>query len=211
MLFLFKLQQAEDRKYHRLFQCNLEREGSEIKAIHVTDVDEDYLVSYLAVVRQLMLHKEPACLQRVRDILAKVAERHSLTTMKTTLVDIQAHFDKRKLGIRYEFTGGSQTFENWTLIDLWLHHRYFHTTLEKEYLFYSVPEYAVNLSRKLMQVYVHDFVRYAIDHRPLIIEILAQGLLPKGHLDTAAFRGLQHLDPTRIRLRIDPMNVPGHS
>jgi len=178
ILFLLRLQELEEREYHKRFTCSISKaDGGYV--ITSDEVEEEYLISYLAVVRQFLLHKECICLKNIRQILYDLRSKLP-SGIKAQLDGLQAKWEKWMVGVRFQFTESSVDLKNWELLDLWLHHRYFHADLKKLHLFYAVPDHAEATCRQAMQTYVHAFVNHVLAHRALVVSVLSKGLLPPG-------------------------------
>lgn len=193
VLFLMKLEEIRGKKYYKDFVYirGTDQRGQYVEG---SECEEDSLIAYLAAVRQLLLEKEPIALRNVRAILSELAGRASLSDVKVKLASLDDRWKKWKIGVDFRFSNGVERFENWDLVNFWVHNKFFHTDLRMLHITHGVPAEPLKVSRKMMEVYVCEFVRHAMAHTPLIMRVMSQVQLPKGQFGLPDFSDLPEID-----------------
>ena len=193
ILFVVRLLQVQGKRYEREYKpWNIKIEwedDSTIKSMEmdVPEVDEEYLISYLSIVRQFWAKNDALCVHRIKGILLYVARLMNDAEMIDRIrgMDREFRFSSR---CEYGFHSGADEKEVTLSLDelakFWFNTVYFHTDP-------SSLDVASTLilndafrkwSRSHFESYLHRLVEFARALGREALKILWKGQLPEGKL-----------------------------
>lgn len=181
-LFVIRVQELKERRYYKFLEsCKIESHQDDDK---IPLIDEEILISFLAVLRQFSLTKSCVKLEFVRSVCRKVAAKHLPNDWATQLESIERHYKKRN---RKQFmirglTEDELLLKDEELLDVFLNAKYFHADERGYKIMYGLEERMVGALRREIQYYLHGFAGYVIAHQPLVYQIWSSGVLPSGQI-----------------------------
>lgn len=195
ILFIIRLLDLQSKRYYREYKppepkIHWNEDETSITKVEIieTNVDSEYFISYLSVVRQFWANNDALNIHRIKGILLDAARRLQDSDLKERVKRLDKAFRERWNNGRYTYcdhTGNELvSFSHHELVNFWFNTVYFHTVpsdLEK-----AVPLFEWDglrkWSRSSFEVYLHDLVRYVEDIGSEIMKILWKGCFPKGKL-----------------------------
>ena len=192
IVFVIRLMQLRGKRYRwsspvQTLSVDLEGKGKPVSlsTIRFGTPDTDELVSYLSVVRQFWLQKEPTYHNNIAGILFNAACLLADTEMQQRLKGLRDGF-KEQSSCSYSFTRGEKTvrLSNEEMVNFWFNTFYFHTDLNRlrEAELILSHDFTREFARQHFEGYLDRFVTYS---RQLGIEalgVLWKGIFPKGSL-----------------------------
>jgi hypothetical protein len=196
--FLLRLDELEDREFYRRFRYTTH--PGDIAPTEASEVTEESLIAYLAVLRQFILEREVCRLENVQRIIRKAATLQGFEDVLAQLEGLIKNWAEWSIGVTFVSHKAETAFAKDELLDLWLNHWYFHTRAERLHLFHAIPVAIFDASFLMMKVYAYELGRFASSHRPLVAKILYADVLKPGDFDLTGFRlSSKHIFKTPLR------------
>lgn len=193
ILFILRLLQLQQKRYEREYRpwdIKIEWEDdSTIKSMNIDtpEVGEEYLISYLSIVRQFWAQNDAICVHRIKGILLYVARLMNDVEMKVRMQGMDREF---KLSSRCEYSfcyGAGEktlTFSLNALANFWFNTVYFHTDPNKldAASMLIMNDFFRKWSRSHFEGYLQRLVEFARALGREALKILWNSQLPEGKL-----------------------------
>jgi hypothetical protein len=193
ILFILRLLQLQGKRYEKEYKpwdFKIEWEDdSTIKSIELDtpEVDEEYLISYLSVVRQFWAPKDALCLHHIKGILLYVARSMNDDEMTARIRNMDREF-RMSSRCEYGFSFGNDektlTLSLDALVRFWFNTVYFHTDPSNLDVASTLimNEAFRKWSRSHFEGYLQRLVEFARALGRETLKILWKGQLPEGKL-----------------------------
>lgn len=192
ILFVIRLLQLKGKRYRwrpAVSEHTLDVGEGQVLSLHAIRFgtpDSDELVSYLSVVRQFWLRKEPLHYRNIAAILINVSLILGDAEMEKRIRTIGRAFKDKFSGCTYSFTRGVEkvTFSIEELVDFWLNTYYFHTDVKRLPAARIIlgDDFMRDFSRQHFEGYLDGFLAYSRQLGVEALGILWKGILPEGTL-----------------------------
>jgi hypothetical protein len=194
ILFVIRLIQLQGKRFHLEYKPPVPKiefnDDDSIKSIEVemTNVDTEFFVSYLSIVRQFWSQNDLVAVNRIRQILLHAAHLQDDSDLRDRIKSRDRAFRERWSNMQYTYRHSkgkfSVTFSQDELLKFWFNTVYFHTDLANLKIAVTLFQLdgAQDFSRGHFQNYLHHFVKYVQDYGADVYKILWKGLFPPGKL-----------------------------
>jgi hypothetical protein len=182
VLFSLRMQELRQKKYYQLYDFEAlrrtERRDQPLPAL----VDEEYLISYLALVRQFFFDSEPISRANVHRVLETLAKEQSDVHLLNHLERLTGEFHSVSIQLHWPDHMKQADCTDVELFNLFFHNSYFHTDADYFNFHLRQPKEAVLNARFALEVFTHRFVMLLQGYENLVNNVLSRGLLPQGKL-----------------------------
>jgi hypothetical protein len=182
ILFSLRMQELKRKKYYQLydFQALLQTQRRDQPLPKL--VDEEYLISYLALVRQFFFDNEPVSRGNVHRVLETLARERADVHLMRHLENLTDGFQSVSIQLHWPDHTKQLDYTDVDLFNLFFHNSYFHTDTDYFNFHLRQPPETVLNARLALEVFTHRFVTLLQGYENLANSVLSLGLLPKGKL-----------------------------
>lgn len=182
ILFIMRMQELREKKYYQLYDFEALRRTERRDQPLPDLVDEEYLISYLALVRQFFFDSEPISRANVHRVLEALAKERSDIHLLNHLESLNGDFQSVSVQLHWPDHMKQPDYTDVELFNLFFHTSYFHTDTDYFNFHFRQPKEVVLNARLALEVFTHRFVKLLEGYENLVNNILSRGLLPKGKL-----------------------------